>query len=214
MLGLLLIVYGAVGLGLLAVTAAGVAGPLAEVHRVSGAMEGQRQGIIRALDTTARTLEDAGSGLGRLDTSLARAHDSTGQAAFLSRGVAETMRQLSAAMNIQILGAQPFVGLAASFDQAAVQLEALGGSIDGIATSLDANSADLQMTRRDISDLRTQIQSMTLTLRNGPSLEVPAAALDGVRLVLFGLMAWLGVLALGITLAGLALVVRSRAPRR
>jgi hypothetical protein len=211
---MLMIVYGALGLGLLAVTAAAVTGPLGDVRRLSTSMEGQRQGIIRALETTARTLEDAGTGLGRLDTSLARAHDSTGQAGTLSRGVAETMRQLSAAMAIQILGAQPLIGLSASFDQSAAQLEALGGSIDGIASSLDANSADLRLTRNDISDLRTQVQSMTLTLRGGPSLEVPAATIDGVRLVLFALMAWLAVLALGITLAGLALVVRSRAPRR
>jgi hypothetical protein len=206
----MMLAYGVCGLALLVIATVSVTGTLAEVGPVSASVERQRQDVIRALDTTAATLDDAGSGLGRLDTSLSKAHDSTGQAATLSRGVAETMRQASSAMNVSVFGAQPLVGLVASFDRAGTQLDALAGSIDGIATSLDANSADLRLTRTDIATLSEQIRSMTQTLRNGPSLEVPAATLDGVRLLLVGLMAWLGGLALAITVAGVVLVVRGR----
>lgn len=213
LLGFVLMAYGVLGALILAGSAVGLAGPFDQVGKLASTLEGQRLSLVRALDTTASTLENAGSGIGRLDTSLSTARESTTQAATLAREVSGTMTQLGAAMNVSILGAQPFVGLAGSFDLVAGQLNDLGTSIDGIATSLGANSADIRVTRADIDSLQRQVAEVARTLRNGPRIDVPQAAIGNARLVLYALLSWLALAALGVAALGLALVARSRGTR-
>ncbi len=211
-LGLILITYGVIGIGLLAATTIGVAGPLGGITRLSQSVENQRQGLMRALDTTARTLGNAGAGIGRLESSLTQASGSTAQAANLARGVSATMSQLSDAMGIDFLGAQPLLALQPSFVEAARQLSDLGTSIDGIGTALAANRSDIRVTEEDIDDLRLEVEGIARELRSGPRIEISAGALDGVRLVLFGLIGWLGLLSFGITALGVVLVARGSRP--
>ncbi len=208
-LGVGLIAYGVIGIVLLAATTVGVAGPLGGLTKLTESVEDQRQGLIRALDTTARTLGNAGLGIGRLEDSLTQASSSTTQAANLSRGVSATMSQLSVAMGIDFFGTKPLIGLQSSFDEAARQLSELGASIDGIGAALAANRSDIRVTEADIEELRVEVQSIARELRTGPRLEVSAGIVDGVRLVLFGVIGWLGLLSLGITALGTVLVARA-----
>jgi hypothetical protein len=204
-----MIAYGVVGLLLLSATMIGVAGPLAGLTRLTTSVENQRQGLIRSLRTTERTLDNAGSGIGRLDASLTEASESTTQAAELARGVSTTMGELSASMGLSILGAQPLIGLQPSFDNAARQLSELGTSIDGIGTALAANRTDIAVTKSDIEDLRDEVRGIAEELSGGPKIEVSASAVDSVRLILFGLIAWLALLSAGIIGLGVMLVARA-----
>lgn len=213
LLGLILVAYGVVGALILAASAVGLAGPFDQVGKLALTLEGQRQSLVRALDTTTTTLRDAASGIGRLDTSLSRARDSTTQAAALAREVSGTMSQLGASMNITIFGAQPFVGLVGSFDLVAGQLNELSTSIDGIATSLGANSTDIIITRANIDSLRDQVEEVADTLREGPRIEVSQATIGNARLVLYALLGWLALAALAVAMLGLALIARSRGSR-
>jgi hypothetical protein len=113
-------------------------------------------------------------------------------------------------MSIQIFGAQPLVGLAASFDQAGVQLGLLSTDLVTISSALDANRTDVVATSANLSLLARSVGELTESIRTGPGLEISEAALESFQLAIFAVAGWLLLLAVGCVVGGLYVIRLAR----
>lgn len=188
--------YGIAGIALVLV---GAIGGLEMADRVENL-------ALRADTTLAaaqRATEATADSFTGVDESLAEGEASAGAAAVLAREASATLRSLSLAMTISILGTQPLRPLAADFADSADQAAALAETLDGMGASLSD-------TRTDMIAIGTQLDQLAVefeALRDASSTEGTAPP---VRLFVTIVLVWLGLQALGAIIGGLALL---RTPR-
>ncbi|CAN5436901.1 hypothetical protein BH20CHL6_BH20CHL6_13580 [soil metagenome] len=202
---ILFVLYGLSGYALLGFSGASIAQPLDGIGELSVSIEDQRAALLRSLEETGETIGGAAQGIRNVDASLDQAQQSSQRAAGLARDVSFTMNEIATAMNVEILGVQPFVQVVPAFQRAGQQLNDLGTDLDAIATAVGQNSADAQGTADNLVQLRATIGELAETVDEGPSIELSSDALRAIRLALFGLIAWMLVFATGSILLGVAL---------
>jgi hypothetical protein len=192
-LGWGLIVYGVLGIALV-MSCGGIGlGVAARIERLAAAADG-------TLDAAARSTRAAADSFTNVDGSLAEAGTSSVQAADLAREASTSLDALAGAMELSVFGAQPLLPLAARFRDSADQAMALGETLDGVSTSLEA-------TRTDVSGIGIELESLADELE---TLQGAADPGDGrlLRLFVVLLLAWIAVPALGGLLLGLSLLRR------
>lgn len=210
-LGLALMIYGLIGIGLFAVLALGVTRPLERAQRLAGSVEGQRAALVDTLTEAETTIRQMSVGVGRMDASLADAKAATDRASTISRGVAASMFQLRDTMSLEIpLLGQPLAGLAPSFDQSGQNLNLLGEDVAAIGEALEANRGDVTLTAESLADLADAVGAMTTSVEEGPRVSISSATLEAVRLAIFAVAAWMVLLAVGCMLAGLYVLAITR----
>ena len=113
LLGLVLTIYGLVGIALFVLVAAGLTRPLDRAQRLAASVEQQREAVVTSLEQAEDTIREMAEGVDRMDQSLGEAKAATDRAADISRGVAQSMFQMRDTVSAEIpfLG-QPLVGLA------------------------------------------------------------------------------------------------------
>jgi hypothetical protein len=97
-------------------------------------------------------------------------------------------------MQLNILGAQPLVGLASGFDQSAQDLDALGGSLATMGAALGQNRTDLAALETEMRRLADDLATLAQPAR------VPAILPIGVGLLLLFALQSGGVLLVGLAL--------------
>lgn len=195
-LGWALIAYGIAGMALVVV---GALGGLEMADRIENL-------ALRADSTLAaaqRATEATATSFTGVDESLGEGETSADAAAVLAREASATLRSLSLAMTISILGTQPLRPLAADFADSADQASALADTLDGMGASLSNTRADMSAIGSQLDQLATELQA----LRDASGTEGTAPP---VRLFVTILLVWLGLQALGALIGGLALL---RPPR-
>lgn len=201
-LGSLLIVYGLSGVVLLGLLAGTLAPPLDEVEALAASVGEQRTAALDALDEAATTARQTATSVRNVDTSLAQAKVATDRAAGLSAGVALSMRELAAAMTIDLFGIQPLIGLVPSFEASATNLDLLATDLAAIGTALDTSRGDTATVAGGMDDLAGSIDQLRDAVADSPDLSVTVGALEPLRVGLLALMAWLLLAAIGCVLAG------------
>jgi hypothetical protein len=152
---------------------------------------GRSDDALATAATAARRASDAFDGF---DASLDDAVAAAGEAAGLANRSATTARGLAEAMQLTILGTQPLIGLAGSFEQSAQDLEGLGGSLATMGTALGQNRSDLAALETQMRRLADDLATLAQPAR------VPAILPIGV-----GLLLLLALQSAGVLLVGLAL---------
>jgi hypothetical protein len=203
-LGLGLLAYGLAGLLLLAVAGAVIGGTIQQLSVVGATVGEQREALVDTLRATSLTMRNASSGVGSVGESLTAAHTSADHAAGLARSMGNTLRGLSAAMNVQIFGAQPLAGLASGFDNAAGQSEELAADLDAVGTALAQNTTDLETSRKDLAALSQRVDLLVASVETTPFGvgQEPFIA----ELVFVALLIWLAVPAVASIALGVALL--------
>ncbi|HEY7600377.1 MAG TPA: hypothetical protein VH741_10665 [Candidatus Limnocylindrales bacterium] len=209
-LGTLLIGYGLTGMLLLGVLAGLLAPPLDEVAQLAESVGEQQASALEALDEAAATARQTATAVRNVDASLIQAKAATDRAAGLSMGVAVSMRELGAAMTIDIFGIQPLAGLAPSFETSATNLDLLAGDLAAIGTALDGSRTDTQTVATGMDDLAAAITDLRRSVAASPDMSATIGALEPLRLGLLALLAWLLAAALGCVVAGLYCWLASR----
>jgi hypothetical protein len=204
-LGVALILYGALGLLLVGAGSMVGAGGVARVERLSDNVEG-------SLAAAASTVQNTADSFDGFETSLTEAGGAARNAAHVVRESAVTMANLSAAMSITIFGTQPLQPLARDFERGAEQLSMLSRDLDRLALALSANIDDVSSIRDDLRVLGERLDG----LRTGTG-DAPAGGGLGtgglpLRLLFFGLLAWLALQALGALVAGVLVLRRASRP--
>jgi len=195
-LGWALIAYGIAGMALVLV---GAIGGLELADRVENL-------ALRADSTLAaaqRATEATADSFAGVDESLAEGESSADAAAVLAREASATLRSLSLAMTITILGTQPLQPLAADFADSADQASALAETLDAMGASLSDTRADMSSIGAELDELAVELAA----LRDASSTEGTAPP---VRLFVTIVVVWLGMQALGAIIGGLALLRRPR----
>lgn len=194
--GWALLAYGIAGIALVVV---GALGGLEMADRIEN-LALRADSTLAAAQQATEATADSFAGV---DDSLGEGEASADAAAVLAREASATLRSLSVAMNISILGTQPLRPLAADFADSAEQASALADTLDGMGASLSDTRADMIAIGSQIDALAAELQA----LRDASSTEGTAPP---VRLFVTIVLVWLGLQALGALIAGLALL---RPPR-
>lgn len=204
LLGTALIAYGVLGTALLVVLAASIAAPLDEIGRLAESVGEQRQAALEALDEASAAARETASTVRGMDASLVQSKAATDRAAGLSAGVAQSMRELAAAMAIEIFGiGQPLIGLSAGFEASAQNLDLLAADLSAIGTALETTRADAGSVAGSLDDLATSVEDMRVAVAGSPDMSDTLGSREGLRLGLLALMGWLLAGAIGCILAGL-----------
>lgn len=195
-LGWALLAYGIAGVALVVVGAIGGLEMASRVEHLALRADSTLAAAQRATQATA----DSFTGV---DESLRTGEISADGAATLARDTSATLRSLSLAMSLNILGTQPLQPLAADFAASADQAAALADTLDGVSTSLADTRADMTGIGAELDQLAVELGA----LRDASSTEGSAPS---IRLFVMMVLVWLALQALGALIGGFALLRRPR----
>lgn len=188
--------YGIAGIALVVV---GAIGGLEMADRVEN-LALRADSTLAAAQRATQATADSFTGV---DESLGEGEASADAAAVLAREASATLRSLSLAMTISILGTQPLQPLAADFADSADQAAALAETLDTMGESLSDTRADMISIGARLDQLAVELDA----LRDASSTEGTAPP---VRLFVTIVLVWLGLQAVGAIIGGLALLRRPR----
>lgn len=191
-LGWALILYGLLGLALVAGGAVIGLQAAARVERLAAAADG-------TLAAAARSTRAAADSFVSVDGSLNEAQASADQAAALAREAGGTLDALSVAMQVTIFGSQPLSALSSEFATSADQAAELGDTLDSVGASL----AD---TRTDVATIGVELEALSRELESLQGADMAGGGTPPLQLLVGLLLAWLAVPAVGAVLFGLALL--------
>ena len=216
LLGLALIAYGLIGVGIFAAVAVAINKPLERVGELSQSVEEQRAALLATMEQTEDTIRQMSDGVRRMDASLEDAQAAVDRSSGIASGVALSMFQLRDSMNITIpiINTQPLLGLAPGFDQAGQQLQLLSQDLTTIGTSLETNQGDVVLTADNLVSLADSVGVLTETVRDGPGVGITDEALDSFKFALIAVAGWLLLFAVGCALVGVYLFFSGRRDAR
>ena len=196
LLGWMLASYGL--LGLVLVGAALIAlGPLLTRASIAADSAGDSlAAAATALDHTATAFDGFGHSLDDAKTSSAHASQ-------LLKNASATSAQLADAMSVNIFGAQPLLSIAQSFRRNTDELKGVSEDVSTMSEAIGRNSRDVSSVRDDLRVLRDRVSQLArdaAATKDGPRVE-PA-----LRVLVYGLAIWLGLLATASFVAGAVLL--------
>jgi hypothetical protein len=201
-LGTGMLVFGLVGLVIAAVLGVGLIGGAIAARNLDDRLTADQARIAQSLrnvsasmDSLAVTTEHAGTTLQTSSATLA-------QAKTVLDSSAATAESLSEALNVSILGSQPFAGSSQRLAELSRTLTDFEGKASELAANLDQNASDatgmadkVRAMKTEVDDLATRVEDFTQT---GEIVNLVLGAI-----VLGGLLtAWVGVGAAFIAWAG------------
>ena len=200
-----LLVYGVVGVLVMAVSVLLLAGPIASIGRIAG----QRGEAVHWLDLTGGGLEDVGRGSANAGASLASAAAAARNAASLAQELSASMASLRDASGLSILGSQPLAGLTGGFDRVAGRAGDLALSMTSLAGLLDRDTTDFATIAADAGSLRGQVDALRAAFASPEFGEVGTSA-GWLGAAAFVLLLWLGTPAVASLIAGIWLLRTTR----
>jgi hypothetical protein len=200
-----LLIYGVVGVLIMAVSVQLLVGPLASIGRIAG----QRGEAVHWLDLTGRGLEDVGRGSANAGASLASASAAARNAASLAQELSASMASLRDASGLSILGSQPLAGLTGGFDRVAGRAGDLALSMTSLAGLLDRDTTDFATIAADAGSLRGQVDALRAAFVS-PELGEVGTSAGWLGAAAFVLLLWLGTPAVASLIAGIWLLRTTR----
>jgi hypothetical protein len=196
LLGWMLAIYGLLGLVLVGAALITVGPLLARASVAADSAGDSLAAAATALDHTATTFDGFGK-------SLDDARASSAHASQLLKDASATSQQLADAMSVSILGAQPLLPIAQSFRRNTDELRGVSEDLSTMSGAIGRNARDVSAVRDDLRILRdrvTQLARDAAATTDGPRVE-PA-----LRVLVYGLAIWLGLLATASFVAGAVLL--------
>ncbi len=192
----MLVVYGLLGLVLVGAVLIAIGPLLARASVAADSAGDSLAAAATALDHTATAFDGFGH-------SLDDAKASSAHASQLLKSASDTSAQLADAMSVNILGAQPLLSIAQGFRRNTDELRGVSEDVSTMSDAIGRNSRDVTAVRDDIRVLRdrvTQLARDAAASKDGPRVE-PA-----LRVIVYGLAIWLGLLATASFVGGAVLL--------
>jgi hypothetical protein len=181
--GTALAAYGVSGLVVVALGLALVSG-LLDGDRGPFGLDVQRRAIVKLLETTERTLEDAETAARDANRSMSATSTATGDGSRFASEMATTLRTLASSLRFSLLGSQPFVGAADQFDGVAQQADRVATDLEGAASSMRLSSDDLASIADDLAAMRRDVAQLRADA--GTAFDI-----GPWRILIAGLLLWL-----------------------
>jgi methyl-accepting chemotaxis protein len=204
-LGRGLVWFGLVGLILALVMMVAWLGGLVAMRDLDERLEADREAtaisLVQAaalMGSSATTLEDASASLGSIQEAL-------DDAARLLDRLATSTGDLADALNVTILGQQPFAGTSQSFEDVSEDLDILATRSETLATEVETIHPDLEVVAADMRTVETAIRALAYRVNSFGGVEDLVGLMRGYALLSALLAAWLASLAAGCVWVGLHL---------
>ena len=201
-LGRGLVWFGGVGLVLAVVMMVVWLGGLVAMGDLDARLEADRGATAISLVQTAAlmgssatTLEDASASLGNVQKAL-------DDAARLLDRLATSTGELAEALNVTILGQQPFAGASQSFEDVSGDLDILATRSETLATEVETFHPDLEVVAADLRTVEAAIRALAYRVNSFAGVEDLVGLMRGYALLSALLAAWLASLAAGCVWAG------------
>lgn len=211
-LGTAMLAFGLVGL-LLAVVVGGalVAGGIA-ARNLDDRIAAAQDRIGASLTRLTLTMDSVAMSIDNASTTLQTSRDGVAHAGDALSQVADTSDSLAGALNVTILGQQPFTGTVAKLQDLSGKVRVFQQDAVKLAANLDQNATDATQIASQVSDMRSQVAELAAAVTGFASTrDVVALVVGGI--VLAGLLTvWTAILAGWIAWAGLRLRRVAHAP--
>jgi hypothetical protein len=202
-----LVLYGALGLLLLLLTAVLVAGSLGAIIDLGATIDRQRGALIASLDATSATLAEVDRATGNITDNVRSGAAAARDAAALTNDLASAMDELQAASGVSFLGNRPFASVGDRFAEVGTRARAVSTSLGTLATSMDGDIDAIGSARASLTAARNEVANLRGLLGGGTfSAQLDAFAVS--RVILVGLLFWLAAPA-AVSLAAGWLLLRS-----
>jgi hypothetical protein len=201
-LGAAMLVFGLVGLVLAGIVAGAlIAGGIAARHlddQIVAAQDRAGASLTRltlTMDSVATSVDNASATLGTSRDGVVHAADALG-------GVADTAESLATALDITIVGQQPFTSAVANLRSLEAKVRIFQDDAIKLAANLDQNAGDASTIAGEVRDMRSQVAELAGALTSfARTRDVVGFAVGGI--VLGGLLTlWQAVLASAIAWMG------------
>jgi hypothetical protein len=218
------VAYGIGALLLLIVTLALVLTTLAAVEQTARSIDAASgPALAPRLDRVGRSLDEAQTALRGFDATLDSTASSARNGQAMGLSLASSLRRLSTALDVNLLGTRPFAEVGAEFLVVADRADALARDLEATAGSLDANRDSLSRLADEVAGLQTELAALRSELGAGDE-EEPVAGASGTpidaatavslaRLVVIALLVWLAIPAFLVILHGRGRWRRARIDR-
>lgn len=147
------------------------------------------------MGSSATTLQDASASLGKVQQAL-------DDAARLLDRLATSTRDLAEALNVTILGQQPFAGTSQSFEDVSGDLDILATRSETLATEVETFHPGLEVVAADMRTVETAIRALAYRVNSFGGVEDLVGLMRGYALLSALLAAWLASLAAGCVWVG------------
>ena len=192
----MLTIYGVLGLVLVGAAVLSLGPLLTRASLAADSAGDSLAAAATALDHTAAAFDGFGH-------SLADAKTSSAHASQLLKDASNTSAQLADAMSVNIFGAQPLLSIAQSFRRNTDELRGVSEDVSTMSEAIGRNATDVAAVRDDLAVLRDRVAQLArdaAASKDGPRVE-PA-----LRVIVYGLAIWLGLLATASFVAGAVLL--------
>jgi len=197
-----LVTFGVVGLVLTTVMTIAWLGGLVAMRDLDERLEADRESMAAALADTAALMDSSASALESSADSLGSMGAALDNSARLLDSVAEATADLASALDVTILGQQPFAGLAGSFEEISGELEAVAADAGTLAAEVDQLEPDLRAVATDLQTVEASVSALAVRVEDFGAVEELVGLVRGYGLLSALISAWLATLAAGCLWAG------------
>lgn len=200
-----MLAFGVIGIVLAAImSGALIAGGVAARNLDERVLAAQAQ-VGASLTRLTLSMDSLATSIDNASTTLETSRDAAVHAADTIGSLADATASLASALDISILGQQPFTGTVAKLHELEANVRVFQDDATKLAANLDQNASDVTQIANQLRDIRSQVAELAGAVTGfANTRDVVSLAVGGI--VLGGLLtAWEAVLALGIAWMGLRL---------
>jgi len=201
-LGTGLLAFGLVGLVIAAIVAAALIGGAFAARNLDDRLVLDQARLTAALDRLSGSMSSLADTVDHAGDTLATSSATLADAEAVLDSAANSARSLADALNVSILGSQPFANASTNLAELATTLTSFKGRAAALAANIDQNAADTGAMADRIRSLQTDVDELSTRVADlGQVGDVVDLVLGGI--VLGGLLtAWIAVLAAFLAWAG------------
>jgi hypothetical protein len=206
LLGVALVIYGAIGLAA-ALYAHGLVRDAFASARELGSVADDKQRALRSLQSISTTLADASTASANMRSSFQESQTSLKTSAEVASDVAVAFQQVANTAGFTVFGYQPLAPVAQPFQNSSDRLEKLSEDLTRTSAAVGANANDAQRLAGDFSRMKADIDDLARTVERLPSDPTSGEGAHRLETALSAMLVWIGLQGLAALFGGLALVL-------
>ena len=207
LLGVALIVYGAIGLAASLYGYSLVRQAFASAREIGVLAPGEKGNALRGLESIAATLDDASKTSANLTGSFKESQTSLKTASEVATDVAASFRQVAQVASFQLFGIQPMAGMAQPFQESSDRLDTLSQDLTRTSGALGANATDMQRLSADFNRLKVEVDGLAQTVSRLPTDPTSGEGARRLETALSAMLIWIALQGFGSIALGLALLL-------
>ena len=206
LLGLALLIYGAVGLAAALYAHALVRDAFASAHQLSTVAD-EKQRAVRSLQSISGTLDDAATASANMRSSFQESQTSLATAAQVAADTAVAFQRVAQTAGFTVFGVQPLAPVAGPFMESGNRLVQLSEDLTRTSKAVGANASDAQRLAGDFTRLKADVDDLTRSVARLPTDPTTGEGDHPLETALSAMLVWVGLQGLAALFAGLALLL-------